>query len=581
MKRGLIPLFLFLGLAPVLHAQNLLKPVWKFNTGDNSAWAWPGFDDSSWDTIEAGTAWENQGYGEYDGFAWYRQEVSIPGTLRKRAVKNGGLVLKLARIDDVDVTYFNGQILGATGGFPPEYLSAYGEPRAYTVPVDRINWGAQNTIAIRVWDGGGGGGMVGAPVSLTVRGMEELVDLVPMMIRDDHLFLDGEPVSFQLMMENRMKESVKGMLHITATSDFGDIVLELMEDVRVGAGGIREKTVEMGPLPPGFYRVALSLESEKDRKQLAFAIGVRPEEIVSPPDRPDDFEEYWKRARRDLDAVDPRFNLIRQDDLCTETREVYLLEMHSLGEVLIRGWYMRPAREGVYPAILHVQGYSSTLGPQNLYQGDDMVSLALNIRGHGNSRDDVDPGFPGYLQYHVDNKEEYIYRGAYMDCVRAVDFLYSRSEVDTSRVAVEGGSQGGALSYATAALDAQRINLCVPHVPFLSDFRDYFNVAEWPGNEFRQYFREHPEISEEEIYRNLSYIDIKNLAPWIKAPVFMAIGLMDQTCPPHINFAAYNQVRGQKEYIVYPGAGHGLPGEYRQVMMNYIRTRFHLDNPDD
>jgi cephalosporin-C deacetylase len=82
------------------------------------------------------------------------------------------------------------------------------------------------------------------------------------------------------------------------------------------------------------------------------------------------------------------------------------------------------------------------------------------------------------------------------------------------------------------------------------------------------------------IYKNLSYIDIKNLAPWIKAPVRMAIGLMDQTCPPHINFAAYNQVRTQKEYIVYPEAGHGLPAEYRQGMMNYIRAQFHLSTPE-
>lgn len=580
MKRGLTPLFLFLGLVQALHAQNLLKPVWKFNTGDNPAWAWPVFDDSSWDTIESGIAWERQGYADYDGFAWYRQEVFIPGTWRKRAERNGGLVLKLGQIDDADVTYFNGQILGATGGLPPEYLSAYGEPRAYTVPVDRIDWDAQNTIAVRVFDGGGEGGITGDPVSLTIRGMEQLVDLVPMMGREDHLFLEEGPVSFQLMMENRMNETVKGTMRITATSDFGDVVLEQTDDIRIGAGGLREKTVEMGTLPPGFYRIQLSLEGETESKQLTFAIGVRPEEIISPLDRPDDFEDYWRRARRELDAVEPQFNLIRQDDLCTDTREVYLLEMRSLGNVLIRGWYMRPVREGVYPAILHVQGYSSTMGPQSLYQGDDMVSLALNIRGHGNSRDDVDPGFPGYLQYRVDNKEEYIYRGAYMDCVRAVDFLYSRSEVDTSRVAVEGGSQGGALTFATAALDAGRINLCLPHVPFLSDFRDYFKVAGWPGNEFLSYFGEHPEIPEEVIYKNLSYIDIKNLAPWIKAPVRMAIGLMDQTCPPHINFAAYNQVRAQKEYIVYPEAGHGLPAEYRQGMMNYIRAQFHLSTPE-
>jgi cephalosporin-C deacetylase-like acetyl esterase len=206
-----------------------------------------------------------------------------------------------------------------------------------------------------------------------------------------------------------------------------------------------------------------------------------------------------------------------------------------------------------------------------------MVSLALNIRGHGNSQDQVNPGFPGYLQYHVDDSEQYIYRGAYMDCLRAVDFLYSRNEVDTTRVAVEGGSQGGALSFATAALDNQRIDLCVPHVPFLSDFRDYFRIAAWPGGEFQQYFEDNPGFPEDKIYRNLSYIDIKNLAPWIKAPVLMSVGLMDPTCPPHINFAAYNQLDAPKEYEVYPYAGHSLPGEHYGHMMEFIRKNFNLE----
>ncbi len=576
MKRDLVTLLLIIGLIPFLHAQNLLKFEWKFKTGDNSAWAWPEYDDSTWETIEAGTDWENQGHGTYDGFAWYRQEVFIPESLKKRAVENGGLVLRLARIDDSDVTYFNGQILGSTGGLPPDYQSGYGDPRVYTVPVDRVAWGAQNTIAVRVYDGGGGGGIVGNPVSLSVRGMEELLTMTPVMEREDHIVLNEEPVVVNLELGNKMKQPVEGVLYATTTSDFGNVIVDITKEVKVRAGGSKQIALEQGRLSPGFYNVSLVFESETDNKRVDFAIGVRPEEIVSPLDRPDDFDNYWMRARRELDAVEPQFKLIRQDKLCTETREIFLVEMRSLGNVLIRGWYMKPVKRGLYPAILHVQGYSSTKLPQNLYQGDDMVSLALNIRGHGNSQD-INPGFPGYLQHHVDDKELYIYRGAYMDCVRAVDFLYSRSEVDTSRVAVEGGSQGGALSFATAALDNERIDLCVPYVPFLSDFRDYFKVAGWPGGEFRRYFEEHPEIPEERIYRNLSYIDIKNLAPWIKAPVLMSIGLMDQTCPPHINFAAYNQVDGPKEDIVYPYAGHGLPGEYYNILIDYIRKQFKMD----
>ena len=574
MRRNLITLLVIIGLIPSLQAQNLLKFEWKFKTGDKSAWAWAEFDDSAWETIEAGTDWENQGHETYDGFAWYRQQVFIPEDLREKAAENGGLILRLARIDDSDVTYFNGQILGSTGGLPPDYESGYGDLRAYEVPMDRIGWNAQNTIAIRVYDGGGGGGIVGNPVSLTVKGMEDLLSITPMMEREDHLVLNEDPVKLNLQVGNKMKQAVEGTLLVTATTDFGRVVLDIAKEVKVRSGGMKQVDLELGRLSPGFYNVLVLLESEAGNKRVEFALGVRPEEIVSPLDRAEDFDNYWMRARRELDAVDPQFKLIRQNKLCTETREVFLVEMRSLGNVLIRGWYMKPVKEGKYPAMLHVQGYSSTRGPQNLYQGDDMVSFALNIRGHGNSQDDVNPGFPGYLQDHVDDKELYIYRGAYMDCIRAVDFLFSRSEVDTSRVAVEGGSQGGALSFATAALDNERIDLCVPHVPFLSDFRDYFKVAGWPGGEFRQYFKDHPEISEDEIYKNLSYIDIKNLAPWIKAPVLMSIGLMDETCPPHINFAAYNQLVVSKEYFVYPYAGHGLPGEYYNTMMDYIKRQF-------
>ena len=577
MRRNLITLLLIIGLIPSLQAQNLLNFEWKFKTGDNSAWAFPEYDDSTWETIEAGTDWENQGYSTYDGFAWYRQKVVIPEDLREKAAENGGLILRLARIDDSDVTYFNGQILGSTGGLPPDYQSGYGDLRAYTVPMDRVGWGAQNTIAVRVYDGGGGGGIVGNPVSLTVKGMEDLLVITPVMEREDHLVLNEEPVLVNLQVENKMKQAVEGTMLVTAVTDFGDVVVDIAKELKVRGGGTKQIPLELGRLSPGFYNISAMLDSENGNKRLDFAIGVRPEEIVSPLDRADDFVDYWMRARSELDAVDPQFKLIRQDKLCTETREIFLVEMRSLGNILIRGWYMKPVKEGVYPAILHVQGYSSTKVPQNLYQGDNMVSFALNIRGHGNSQDHVNPGFPGYLQYHVDDKELYVYRGAYMDCVRAVDFLFSRSEVDTARVAVEGGSQGGALSFATAALDNERIDLCVPHVPFLSDFRDYFKVAAWPGGEFMQYFKEHPEISEDEIYKNLSYIDIKNLAPWIKAPVLMSIGLMDPTCPPHINFAAYNQLKFQKEYIVYPYAGHGLPGEYYNAMMDYIKRQFGVD----
>jgi cephalosporin-C deacetylase-like acetyl esterase len=105
-----------------------------------------------------------------------------------------------------------------------------------------------------------------------------------------------------------------------------------------------------------------------------------------------------------------------------------------------------------------------------------------------------------------------------MDCVRAVDFICTLPQADLDKIVVEGASQGGALTFATAALNYDRIRLCVPQVPFLSDFPHYFKVASWPGNEFYNYVEVEKKETWDEVFRTLSYFDIKNLAPWIKAP---------------------------------------------------------------
>ncbi|MEZ5072193.1 MAG: acetylxylan esterase [Bacteroidales bacterium] len=555
----------------------LLKTQWKFRTGDDPAWAQENLEESQWIRLEAGAPWEDQGVGDYDGYAWYRQDVYVPADLEEEAGKHGGLVLDLGRIDDADMTFWNGALLGSTGSMPPDDQSAYDRQRSYRIPLDAVRWGATNHIAVRVYDQGGGGGLTGGRYGLHPLGLPELVEIRGVFSRDDHLVLEPGPVRFRLEIHNQMAERLDGFLELRCRSDFGELHPVQTQDVRVRPGRTESLDVDLGPLEPGFYAVHAVLDDGSDSTAADIAFGVRPGKISSPADRPDDFMAYWDRARKELAGIDPQYRLIRQDELCTAEREVYLLEMRSLGNVRIRGWYARPVADGPHPAVLHLQGYSSTMTPGALYGENDMVALGLNIRGHGNSRDHVDPGFPGYLLEHLEDPELYIYRGAYMDCLRALDFLFSRSEVDTARVAVAGASQGGALSIATAALAPERVALCLPAVPFLSDFPDYFRVADWPANEFRSYLETHPDVSRVDLFRTLGYVDIKNLAPWVKAPVFLGVGLKDATCPPHINFAAYNLLSGRRQVTVYPEAGHALPSDFQERGIAWMRSQFGLE----
>jgi hypothetical protein len=127
---------------------------WHFSIGDQPTWAAVDFDHSDWHQLEAGETWESQGFEDYDGYAWYRKVVTLPAM-----EDEVDLVLKMGHIDDVDELFFNGKKIGGTGIMPPHYQTGYHDLRRYAIPANAVQWGATNTIAVRVYDGGGEGGL--------------------------------------------------------------------------------------------------------------------------------------------------------------------------------------------------------------------------------------------------------------------------------------------------------------------------------------------------------------------------------------------------------------------------------------
>lgn len=565
---------LFLAVCNQSLSQNLLKTKWKFKTGDDVSWARIEHDDSDWRDIVSGQYWEELGVANYDGFAWYRLGVLIPSSLKKDAEKMGGFLLDLGAIDDVDYTYFNGKLIGKTGEIPPNLKTAYADLRKYQISSSSILWDKINVIAVRVYDAIGNGGMYSTNTSFGVKGVADNFKIEAFFTNQNQIFSSSSDAAFNFRMTSKNKENVKGKFKLLVYSDFKDSITSLEKLVTIQKDNITTIPFVLKNLKPGFYNAAAYFESETVNKNITFSFGVQPEKIISPVDSKPDFEAYWNRAKKELEAVAPQYKLIKIDSLSKGKKDVYIVEMRSLGNVLIRGWYAVPKKAGKYPAILRLQGYSGYITLDGAYSDDDMVILALNVRGHGFSKDNINPGFPGFLQFFVNDKEMYVYRGAYMDARRGLDFLFSRPEVDQAKVATEGGSQGGALSIATAALNNDRVSLCMPDVPFLSDFPDYFKIASWPAGEFYEYVQRNPQVGWEKVYETLSYIDIKNLASYIKCPTLMGVGLVDDICPPHINFAAYNQIQSAKEYIVYPKNGHGLPAEHGAIKYQWLKKQW-------
>ncbi|HEX5416861.1 MAG TPA: acetylxylan esterase, partial [Chloroflexota bacterium] len=155
----------------------------------------------------------------------------------------------------------------------------------------------------------------------------------------------------------------------------------------------------------------------------------------------------------------------------------------------------------------------------------------------------------------IHSPETYYYRGVYVDCIRALDFAVSRPEVDPLRIGVTGGSQGGAISLAVAALDPRPI-LSMPEIPFLCHYRRALEVTDRdPYQEIALYCNRYPD-REEQVFQTLSYFDNMNLAEKIRCPVLMSVGLQDLITPPSTIFAAYNRITTEKEIRVYPYGGH-------------------------
>ena len=146
-----------LGIAQVIDLQG----NWKFRVGDKPTWSATKFDDSGWEMISAPSAWEDEGFNGYDGFAWYRKKFD-----GRQLSKEQNYYINLGYIDDTDEVYVNGVLIGFSGTMPPKFKTAFNSERNYALPNDIINFSGDNTIAIRIFDVTQGGGIIDGDIGI-------------------------------------------------------------------------------------------------------------------------------------------------------------------------------------------------------------------------------------------------------------------------------------------------------------------------------------------------------------------------------------------------------------------------------
>lgn len=300
---------------------------------------------------------------------------------------------------------------------------------------------------------------------------------------------------------------------------------------------------------------------------------------ISP--RPPDFDDYWERALNEMKSVDPQLELIPAQ-FQVPIADCFELYFTGVRGARIHAKYIRPKGSAApHPAVIQFHGYSMNSGDwmeKVAYAALGISFISMDVRGQGGSSEDTGGVKGNTLNGHIirgldDHPDNLLFRQIYLDAAQLAGIVMDLPEVDPSRVAAMGYSQGGGLTLACAALEP-RIAKLVPAYPFLSDYKRVWemDLAKDAYDEIRAYFRKFDPLHkrEAEVFEKLGYIDVQHLAPRIKGEVLMATGLMDTITPPSTQFAAYNKITSQKRVEVYPDYGHeGLPG-FADTAMTFI-----------
>ena len=422
--------------------------------------------------------------------------------------------------------------------------------------------------------------------------LEDLKLSVP--VPDNNWIFSGKP-TLVIHAENPNKVAVKAEAKVRVATDKGEEVTIFTREVEVPASGSMDIDMTVPEsLEPGFYKASCYVAGRSAR---IFGFGVSPEKLVSTPDKQPDFDAFWETAKQQLEGIDMKANLIEIPKKSSDKCKVYLVELKSVPDgptgdpVTVRGYYLEPQDGKPHPVIMHFYGYD-TIGNYVSCpgaNGGDYAEFYLSHRGQYINRapaskrgDGVEMDFENiygdWFAFQFGDKDGYYYRGAFMDCVQAVRFMATRPTSDMNNLFGEGSSQGGALSYAVAALSDYPFTAIAPCVAFLGDYPDYFQIVSWPASTakkaWKEYTAAHAGLTEADMYTFLSYFDTKNLATRIQCAVIACSGLQDGTCPPHTNTAPFNNLTvTDKVMYYYPELGHQIPGNWPNLYMKFFKER--------
>lgn len=342
-------------------------------------------------------------------------------------------------------------------------------------------------------------------------------------------------------------------------------------------------TIDGGTMKePGFFRcIATVTVDGRSYRGLATAAFV-PDQIKPVVTDPSDFDAFWNAGKVQLAKIPLESKMELMPNLSTSKVDVYHVSFQNVGtgiSSISRIYGMLAVPKSIdpnkkFPALLRVPGAGVRPYVGQVAMAErGIITLEIGIHGMPVNLppqvyNDLGAGsLNRYMYYNLDDKDTYYYRRVYLGCIRANDFLTSLPQYDGNNLAVIGGSQGGALSIVTAALD-QRVKSLAVSYPAISDTAGYTanRAGGWP-HAFRDL-----KMRTKEKLETASYYDAVNFARRLKIPGIYTWGFNDEVVPPTSSYAAYNIISAPKTLLLGLEMGHANSAEQTDKLNGWIEN---------
>jgi len=355
------------------------------------------------------------------------------------------------------------------------------------------------------------------------------------------------------------QSAASGRYHYTVKRDGGSVVGSGTFDLASGTATIRTSLDRPGmllvevrpPSPDSTFRGGS--KGEVGRALLGAAVA--PTRIRPAGPRPKDFDAFWATEIHRLEAV-PADPVVTPGESGRPGVEYFTVRMNNVDGAHVWGQLAKPAGPGPFPGLLIYQYASPPYPLQKSWVTDRAAEgwLVLNVEPHDVPSDMPQAFYDALPQiikhYNTINqgtRDENYFLGMYLGDYRASEYLAGRSDWDGKTLVVTGISMGGQQSFAVAGLQPKVTGLVV-YVPAGSDvFGPLHGRA-----------RGYPfwDLRRAEVRRTAPYFDPSNFAPRIRARALVAMGFIDELCPPTGAWATFNLLRGSKEALPLVDSPH-------------------------